>query len=101
VTGFDRFGYDASGYSYDGYNRTGFDQDGNRDISGRYNAEGYDAFCFNREGMQWFTFYRITNNIIVSNREISINGCRSASAQLAEPGIEPRTFQLLGRLSIP
>jgi hypothetical protein len=39
-------------------------------------------------------------NFIVSNREISINGRRSASAQLAEPGIEPRTFQLLGRRSI-
>jgi hypothetical protein len=37
---------------------------------------------------------------IVSNREISINGRRSASAQLAEPGIEPRTFQSLGRRSI-
>jgi hypothetical protein len=39
-------------------------------------------------------------NFIVSNREISINVRRSASAQLAEPGIEPRTFQLLGRCSI-
>jgi hypothetical protein len=39
-------------------------------------------------------------NFIVSNREISINGRHSASAQLAEPGIEPRTFQLLGRRSI-
>jgi hypothetical protein len=28
-------------------------------------------------------------NIIVSNREISINGRRSASAQLAEPRVEP------------
>jgi hypothetical protein len=38
----------------------------------------------------------IIKNCIVSNRAIYINGRRSASAQLAEPGIEPRTFQLLG-----
>jgi hypothetical protein len=39
-------------------------------------------------------------NFIVSNREISINGRRSASAQLAKPKIEPRAFQLLSRRSI-
>jgi hypothetical protein len=39
-------------------------------------------------------------NFIVSIREIYINRRRSASAQMAEPGIRPRTFQLLSRCSI-
>jgi hypothetical protein len=36
-------------------------------------------------------------NLIISNREIYIDGRRSASALMAKPGIKPTTFQLPGR----
>jgi hypothetical protein len=35
-------------------------------------------------------------NLNVSNREMYINGHRSAHAQMAEPGIEPRTVSITG-----
>jgi hypothetical protein len=42
-------------------------------------------------------FTIIITNFIVSKREIYIDSFRSANAQMVMPGIEPTTFQLLGR----
>ncbi|XP_035826566.1 uncharacterized protein LOC101845560 [Aplysia californica] len=50
IGGFNRYGFNAEGYDRYGFNVAGVDAQGNRDTTGRFDFEGYDIDCFNREG---------------------------------------------------
>ena len=48
--GFDRYGFNELGFDRYGYNISGQDIYGNEDETRRFNYDGYDSDCFNREG---------------------------------------------------
>ena len=48
--GYNRYGYNVSGYSRYGYDNEGWSKENEQDLSGRYDAYGFDKNCLDRRG---------------------------------------------------